>query len=196
MRAARLRRADSRWRRVIERRVLEVAHEDPADAFVRARGPLRRVLAALAERFVACRGWEPLGFARLGDWARERAGLSARQVQDLARTGALLERLPLSHVHVFPYSDRPGTAACRLPAKVDGAIVHDRGRAVRQIGERLGQRFQQSQVGRVVRALTVDDGRSVVTANYLKLRLDTAYARNEWVRVEVLPHQQGHLLCG
>jgi hypothetical protein len=96
MRVARLRRADSRWRRVIERRALGVAHEDPADAFVRARGPLRRVLAALAERFVAARGWEPLGFARLGDWARERVGLSARQLQDLARTGALLERLPLT----------------------------------------------------------------------------------------------------
>jgi 5-methylcytosine-specific restriction endonuclease McrA len=96
MKTVRLPRADALERRAIDRRSLELVREDPADAFVRSRGPLRRVLAALAERFVAMRGWEPLGFARVGDWARERVGLSARQVQDLARTGAALERLPLA----------------------------------------------------------------------------------------------------
>jgi hypothetical protein len=55
---------------------------------------LRRVLAALASRFVAERGWERLGFARSGDWARERLGLSARSLQDLARVDAHLARLP------------------------------------------------------------------------------------------------------
>lgn len=96
MRPARLLRADARPCRAVQRRDLSLPAEDPADAFVRSRGPLRRVLTALCERFVSARGREPLGFARLGDWARERVGLSARQVQDLARTGAALERLPLA----------------------------------------------------------------------------------------------------
>ncbi len=45
-----------------------------------ALGPLRRVLAALAERLIATEGPARFGYARLGDYARERLGLSARQL--------------------------------------------------------------------------------------------------------------------
>ncbi len=37
---------------------------------------------------------------------------------------------PLSHIHVFPYSDRPGTVASAMTEKVDGAIVRARGHAL------------------------------------------------------------------
>jgi hypothetical protein len=43
---------------------------------------------------VAGRTWERLGFARLGDYARERFGLSARQMQDLAHVDGRLGELP------------------------------------------------------------------------------------------------------
>lgn len=97
----------------------------------------------------------------------------------------LLEQIPLTHLHVFPYSDRPGTEASRLGPKVDGRVVRERGRIVREIGERMAQRFKASQSGRLLRALTVDDGQSVVTGNYLKLRLDRRVERNQWVDVRV-----------
>ena len=98
---------------------------------------------------------------------------------------ALLEELPLTHLHVFPYSDRPGTEASRMFPKVDGRAVRERGRIVREIGERMSRRFKASQEGRRLRALTVDDGHSVVTGNYLKLRLNIRQARNEWVDIRV-----------
>ena len=97
----------------------------------------------------------------------------------------VLERLPLTHLHVFPYSDRPGTAASRLRPKVDGREIRDRARQIRAIGEAMAATFRRSQVGRVMRALTVDDGRSVVTPNYLKLRLTSGRQRNEWIDVRV-----------
>ncbi len=61
---------------------------------VRAQAPLRRTLARLAGRFVAVRGWERLGFARLGDYAVERLGVSARSLQDLAHVDGRLAELP------------------------------------------------------------------------------------------------------
>ncbi|MBI3050817.1 MAG: tRNA (N(6)-L-threonylcarbamoyladenosine(37)-C(2))-methylthiotransferase MtaB [Acidobacteria bacterium] len=97
----------------------------------------------------------------------------------------VLEDLPLTHLHVFPYSDRPGTEASRLEPKVDGRAIRERAREVRAIGEAMARRFRQSQVGRTLRALTVDEGQSVVTENYLKLRLHLPRARNEWVGVRV-----------
>ena len=68
--------------------------------------------------------------------------------------------------------------------------MRERGRVVREIGERMARRFKASQAGRTLRALTVDDGQSVVTGNYLKLRLDARKPRNEWVDVRV--EDEGH----
>lgn len=98
---------------------------------------------------------------------------------------AVLDDLPLTYLHVFPYSDRPGTKAAGLKPKVDGAAIRERAREVREIGERKASAFRRSQIGRTLRALTVDDGRSVVTSNYLKLRLEEPQQRNEWVHVRV-----------
>jgi hypothetical protein len=63
-------------------------------ARVRAQGALRRALARIAGRIVETRAWERLGFARAGDYARERVGLSARTIHDLAHTDAALAKLP------------------------------------------------------------------------------------------------------
>ncbi len=63
-------------------------------ALARASGPLRRVMAALAGQLVERKAWERLGYARLSDYARERLGRSARQLQELARVGRQLEDLP------------------------------------------------------------------------------------------------------
>jgi len=100
-------------------------------------------------------------------------------------TEALLRDLPLTHVHVFPYSDRPGTDASALPGKVDGAEIRDRGRRLRAIGEDMAVRFRRSQLGTHRRALTVDDGWSAVTDNYLKVRLERQHSRNEWVEAAI-----------
>ncbi len=68
-----------------ERRLIELAH---------SAGPLRRVVAALAGRLVAARSWERLGYARLGDYARERLGLSVRSLQEFAHVDRALGELP------------------------------------------------------------------------------------------------------
>jgi threonylcarbamoyladenosine tRNA methylthiotransferase MtaB len=100
-------------------------------------------------------------------------------------TRRLVSRLPLTHLHVFPYSDRPGTEASVMRDKVDGAEIRARGLVLREIGHALSRNFRQSNVGLTLRALTVDDGWSAVTTNYLKVRLDRQLARNEWVDVRI-----------
>jgi len=60
-----------------------------------AVGPLRRVMAAVAARIVETRAYERLCFARIADYARERPGVSHRQLQELARVHRALAGLPL-----------------------------------------------------------------------------------------------------
>jgi len=105
---------------------------------------------------------------------------------DFAATVGVLESLPLAYAHVFPYSDRPGTAASALASKVDGSVIRERARVVRDIGARKSEEFRRNQVGRAMKALTVDDGASVVTGNYLKVRISNPQPRNSWVAVTIV----------
>src|ERR1051325_3259690 len=112
-------------------------------------------------------------------------GFPGERDDDFERLAGYLERSPLTHVHVFPYSDRPGTDASRMGGKVAGAVVRARGARAREIGRRLTEAFRQSQIGTVHRALTLEDGSLAVTGNYLKVRIPAGRPRNEWVRLQV-----------
>jgi hypothetical protein len=84
--------------------------------FPSARARLRLTLARISARLIATRAWERLGFARLADYARERAGLSARQLQDLAHTSARLSVLP--RVETTLAAGYLGWSQARLIARV------------------------------------------------------------------------------
>lgn len=93
---------------------------------------------------------------------------------------------PLSHLHVFPYSDRPGTPASAFGGKVPGAIVRERGSRLRAIGEELARRFRSAHAGTTRPGLTIEDGTAVVTDNFLKVRIPEGIERNQRVRVRLL----------
>ena len=96
-----------------------------------------------------------------------------------------LESSPLTQLHVFPYSDRPGTEASRLGNRVEGGVVRDRAAKVREIGRLLTSRFVEAHRGALARALVVDDGTWAVAENGLKVRLNEKRQRNEWVHVRL-----------
>jgi threonylcarbamoyladenosine tRNA methylthiotransferase MtaB len=112
-------------------------------------------------------------------------GFPGEAADDFAQLESYLAGSPLTHLHVFPYSDRPGTAAAMLPAKVHGATVRERAGRVREIGRNLTRKFHRSQDGAVRPGLTIEDGSLVVTDNYLKVRIPPGLQRNEWVTVNV-----------
>ena len=113
-------------------------------------------------------------------------GFPGEREADFAANLEYLPGSPLSHVHVFPYSDRPGTAAAGMPDKVAGPVVRDRGARLRAIGTELSRRFRRSQEGMVRPGLTLEDGTVVVTDNYLKVNIGTGHRRNERLLVRIL----------
>jgi threonylcarbamoyladenosine tRNA methylthiotransferase MtaB len=123
-------------------------------------------------------------------------GFPGETEDDFDALADYLERSPLTHLHVFPYSDRPGTPASRLGNRPPGSVIRERARRVRDIGARLTTRFRASQIGTEHRALTIDDGCVAVTGNYLKLQIPPGRARNEWIRVRVASDHHGELLRG
>jgi threonylcarbamoyladenosine tRNA methylthiotransferase MtaB len=103
-----------------------------------------------------------------------------------AETGErAVESLPLSYLHVFPYSDRPGTAAAAMSPKVAPERVKARAARMREIGARLSARFTASHVGAIRPGLTLDDGAEVLTDNFLKVKIPPGLPRNVRVRVRI-----------
>jgi threonylcarbamoyladenosine tRNA methylthiotransferase MtaB len=110
---------------------------------------------------------------------------------------AYLPSAPLSHLHVFPYSDRPGTEAARMPDRVHGSVIRERASALRAIGAELSSRFRSRQLGTLRPGLTLEDGTLVVTDNYLKVRIPPGLPRNQRVLIRIDSTNeplQGHVI--
>ena len=112
-------------------------------------------------------------------------GFPGETAEDADATLAFLEGSPLTYLHVFPYSDRPGTDATRLTGKVLGTTIRERGRAVRSVGASLAARFRASQLDAVRPSLTTEGGTVAVTDNYLKVRIPAGLPDNRRVLVRI-----------
>jgi len=112
-------------------------------------------------------------------------GFPGESAEHFAEMRAVVAALPLTHLHVFPYSDRPGTDATAMRSKVDGCDIRERARDIRAIGTQMATAFRKAQAGHTRRALVVDDGWSAVTDNYLKVRLGERHSRNEWIEAVI-----------
>ncbi len=84
-----------------------------------------------------------------------------------------LERLPISYLHVFTYSDRNGTKASRMEEKVPHEIKKDRTRILRKLSDYKKRLFYESQLGNtfsvVPEEYLTEDGRwKGWTENYIR----------------------------
>ena len=102
------------------------------------------------------------------------AGFPGESAQDFKNTLKFLESLPLSYIHVFPYSARPGTEAAQMPTFVDSATRKKRCALLRALGTRKKTEYMKTQIGRTLDLLVedIDSDTTVVgtTGNYLKVR--------------------------
>ncbi len=68
-------------------------------------------------------------------------------------TFRLLQGLPISYLHVFPYSRRPGTPAASFKKQVNGKTKDERVRRLRKLDQEKRQAFYRRQLGSVHRVL-------------------------------------------
>ena len=146
---------------------------------------MRRPYTAAAYRAVVTGLRERLPHAAIG--TDLVVGFPGETDADAATTLGFIRDSPLTYLHVFPYSDRPGTEASGMSGKVHGRSIRERARAVRDVGATLAARFRESQVGSVRPGLTLAQaaGTMVLTDNYLRVRVPVERAENERVRVRI-----------
>ena len=92
----------------------------------------------------------------LGLGADVIAGFPGETEEDAAATQALIEALPFTYLHVFPYSDRKGTEAAARPGHVDGKTVAGRAARLRALGAAKAGAFRRALVGRTEDVLVLE----------------------------------------
>ena len=85
-------------------------------------------------------------------------GFPAEDDAAFERTLALVERLGMAKVHVFPYSPRPGTRTAEHDV-VSPEVKHDRGARLRALSDELSRRRWEARVGTTDRVLLDRPGR-------------------------------------
>jgi threonylcarbamoyladenosine tRNA methylthiotransferase MtaB len=75
-------------------------------------------------------------------------GFPGETAADFEATRTLVASLPVTYLHVFPYSPRPGTPAADLPS-LPGTIIRERARLMRELGQAKKRRFLEAQRGQV-----------------------------------------------
>ena len=125
------------------------------------------------------------------------AGFPGETEDDHATTLGFIGALSFTYLHVFSYSERPGTKAASFANHVPGAVIKRRARELRALGERKAAAFRLSQRGRELRVLTLHrsgDGlvsrTPALSTNYLRLFIEGVFPANQWLDVQATANEQ------
>lgn len=120
-------------------------------------------------------------------------------------TYRLLDSLPVTQLHVFPYSERPGTAALKIPYIVDAKDKKVRSQRLLDMSEEKTQAFYASHIGEVKEVLFEKAPRGKAmhgfTDNYIRVELPAAQSKEEYdneimmVRLKDFNHDKSALVC-
>ena len=107
-----------------------------------------------------------------------------------ARSREFIESLDISRLHVFPYSERPGTRALELAGAVDPAVRHRRTNEMLRLSERKWEQFASRFIGST-RPVLMEHPRTGgkpmagFTDNYLRVEVGNAPASTDNTIVNV-----------
>ena len=151
-----------------------------------ARRHRRDDVIALAARLRAVRPDVALGADLI-------AGFPGESDEAFANSLALIDEAGLTHLHVFPYSARPGTPAAKWKP-VPGPIVRARAAALRQAGERTLAAYAATRIGSPAAVLVEKHGLGR-SEHYLPVRFDAAMDAGQVLALRIVG-TQGTTLIG
>jgi len=94
-----------------------------------------------------------------------------------------IEAMPFTYLHIFTYSERPGTPAAEMPGVVPIRARKERNRTLRELANDKNAAFRQTLLGREFTAVTLDPPGLALTDNYIKATLDLPYTPNRLIRL-------------
>jgi threonylcarbamoyladenosine tRNA methylthiotransferase MtaB len=172
----------------VDDRIAELLCQAPRHVAAHLHAPLQsgsnRVLKRMgrhwytAESYRARLEWLAARLPVFGLGADLIAGFPGETAADHRATEALVEALPFSYLHVFPFSARPDApAATRLGPQLPPPVVRERAQALRQLGEIKARAYRRGRLGQAADGVVSGRGEGkldVLTQDYLSVYLPIA----------------------
>jgi threonylcarbamoyladenosine tRNA methylthiotransferase MtaB len=151
---------------------------------------LRRMHRKYRPRHYADRVWMARSLmpdAAIG--ADVMVGFPGETDSDFEDSRGFIESLPFTYLHVFTYSERPGTPAAEDRDSVPMPVRKQRNQVLRELAAAKNREFRERMVGRTLSAVTLHDTlqvtRTALTDNYLKVELAGHREPNELVDLRI-----------
>lgn len=112
-------------------------------------------------------------------------GFPGETDSEFDETVSFIEQQPFTYLHVFTYSERPGTAAAERGVPVPMSIRHERTRILRALSERKNLAFRRRFAGKMLSAVTLEQRGIALTTNFLKVEMAQVREPNRIVDLEI-----------
>ena len=120
------------------------------------------------------------------------AGFPTETEEMFVNTLALVEECDITFLHVFPYSERDGTPAARIPSQVQVSVRKERAARLRALGDTLLGKLLQRSAGKEFNVI-VEKGGIGKTETFLPVRLFDEYETGQLIRIQTLDVKDGML---
>ncbi len=134
-----------------------------------------------ASRVELARQWMP----DAGIGADVMTGFPGETEREFEETVTFIKQQPFTYLHVFTYSERPGTRAAEESNPVPVPLRHERTRILREVSAEKNLLFRRAMIGKCLSAVTLEQPRTALTSNFLRLELAHELTPNQLVDVEV-----------
>jgi len=112
-------------------------------------------------------------------------GFPGETEADFEESRQFIAGLPFTYLHVFTYSERPGTPAAADPLQVPIPVRKGRNRVLRELAAAKNRAFRESMVGSRLSAVTLHEPGIALTENYIKVELAQHREPNQIVELEI-----------
>ncbi len=192
----------------LSRRIIDLGATSPAIA------PHFHICLQSGSNSVLRRMRRPYDTAKFGAMVREihekipHAGIGTDLIvgfpgetdEEHRETVEFISMTPFTYLHVFPYSDRPGTLASRMGDKIAPEVVRRRGEELRRLSLQKKNAFRKQFLGRPLSVLTLTERRGAfregLSGNYLPVKLSAEVPANRLVEGNVVAVGKDHLVLG
>lgn len=134
-----------------------------------------------AGRLEIARRWMPE--AAIG--ADVMTGFPGETDAEFGETRRFIEEQPFTYLHVFSYSERPGTLAAAQGDAVPMNVRHERTRILRELSDGKNLEFRRGLVGKTLTAVTLEERPLALTTNFVKVEMATAREPNRMVDLKI-----------
>ncbi len=112
-------------------------------------------------------------------------GFPGESEAEFQETVRFVEEQPFTYLHVFSYSERPGTKATDLPDQVPVSLRRERTAILRDLSFRKHLEFRRRMIGKKLSAVTLEQPGMALSSNFLKIELSYPREPNQIVDLQI-----------